>query len=105
METAESLKNRIHTAQELHGLVRTMKAMAAVNIRHLEKAVISLADYQRTIELALRVVLKRNPRVAVAAQRCPSSADGGSGVRLRPGDVWPAERPHRSICRFDSGRG
>ena len=71
METAESLKNRIHTAQELHGLVRTMKAMAAVNIRHLEKAVISLADYQRTIELALRVVLKRNPRVAVAAHVAP----------------------------------
>jgi F-type H+-transporting ATPase subunit gamma len=71
MQTIESLKKRIHTANDLHDLVRTMKAMAAVNIRHLEKAVISLADYQHNIELALRVVLQRNPRVAVAARKAP----------------------------------
>ncbi len=75
METAESIKQRLHTAEELHSLVRTMKTMAAVNIRHLEKAVVSLADYQDTVELGLRVVLKRNPRVAVAA-------------RIRRADGW-----------------
>ena len=71
MQTTESLKKRIQTANDLHDLVRTMKAMAAVNIRHLEKAVVSLADYQANIELALRVVLNRNPRVAVAARKAP----------------------------------
>jgi F-type H+-transporting ATPase subunit gamma len=76
METTESLKRRIETARDLHDLVRTMKAMAAVNIRHLEKAVLSLADYQHTIELALRVILKRNPRVAVAARTAPRQRMG-----------------------------
>lgn len=57
METMDTLQRRINTAHELHSLVRTMKVFAAVNIRHLEKAVKSLADAQRTIELGLRVVL------------------------------------------------
>jgi len=35
-----------------------MKALAAVSIRHYEKAVESLAEYNRTIELGLQVVLK-----------------------------------------------
>lgn len=57
METMNTLQRRINTAHDLHSLVRTMKVFAAVNIRHLEKAVASLADAQRTIELGLRVVL------------------------------------------------
>ena len=60
METMDSLKRHIGTASDLHSLVRTMKALAAVNIRQLEHAVNSLADYSRTIELGLRVVLRRH---------------------------------------------
>lgn len=71
METVESLKRRIHTAQDLHSLVRTMKALAAVNIRQLEDAVESLSDYQRTIELGLRVVLKRYDDPMVTARVAP----------------------------------
>ena len=50
METTESLKRHIDTAEDLHSLVRTMKALAAVNIRQLEHAVQSLAEYQRSID-------------------------------------------------------
>lgn len=57
MESMETLKRRIGTAGELHSLVRTMKVLAAVNIRQLESSVASLADYNRAIELGLRVVL------------------------------------------------
>jgi F-type H+-transporting ATPase subunit gamma len=62
METMDTLQRRINTAHDLHSLVRTMKVFAAVNIRHLEKAVSSLADAQRTIELGLRVVLSSEAR-------------------------------------------
>ena len=76
METVESLKRRIHTAEDLHSLVRTMKALAAVNIRQLEQAVESLADYRRTIELGLRVVLQQRGRGSVKARTAPQQTMG-----------------------------
>ncbi len=59
METLESIWRRIHTAEQLHGLVRTMKALAAVNIRQFERAVAALHEYQATVELALQATLRR----------------------------------------------
>lgn len=76
VETVESLKRRIHTAEDLHSLVRTMKAMAAVNIRQLESAVESLADYRRTIELGLRVVLRQRGRGSVKARTARAQSLG-----------------------------
>ncbi|MFP4055684.1 MAG: F0F1 ATP synthase subunit gamma [Candidatus Brocadiia bacterium] len=58
MQTLETLKRKIRSANELHSVVRTMKALAAVNIRQYEKAVESLEDYNRTTLLALQVVLR-----------------------------------------------
>jgi len=76
METMESLKRRVHTAEDLHSLVRTMKALAAVNIRQLEHAVDSLADYQRTIELGLRVVLRQRGSSSVKSRIAPQQTLG-----------------------------
>ena len=77
METMESLKRRVHTAEDLYSLVRTMKALAAVNIRQLEHAVESLADYKRTIELGLRVVLRRRGRSTVTSRTAPRQTLAG----------------------------
>jgi F-type H+-transporting ATPase subunit gamma len=57
MQTLESMKRRIHSAEDLQSIVRTMKALAAVSIRQYEKAVESLVEYNRTTELGLHVVL------------------------------------------------
>lgn len=76
MENVESLKRRINTAEDLHSLVRTMKALAAVNIRQLEHAVESLADYRRTIELGLRVVLRQRGRGSVRTRTAPQRTVG-----------------------------
>lgn len=76
METVESLKRRINTAEDLHSLVRTMKALAAVNIRQLEHAVESLGDYRRTIELGLRVVLRQRGRGSVKTRTAPQQSLG-----------------------------
>lgn len=76
METLENLKRRIQTATDLHSLVRTMKALAAVNIRQLEHAVESLAEYKRTIEMGLQIVLRTSDRVQVNARRAPEQSVG-----------------------------
>ncbi|MEK6233490.1 MAG: F0F1 ATP synthase subunit gamma [Planctomycetales bacterium] len=61
METLESIQRGVRTAEDLHSLVKTMKVLAAVNIRRLERAVESLAEYSRTIELGLVAVLREHP--------------------------------------------
>jgi F-type H+-transporting ATPase subunit gamma len=65
MLTAEALKRKIQSAQDLLGVVKTMKALAAVSIRQYQRAVEALADYNRTVELGLQIVLKDSRGVSV----------------------------------------
>lgn len=60
----EALKKKIQSAQELFTLVRTMKALAAVNIRQYETALTSLRSYFATVETGLQAVLPMRPRVS-----------------------------------------
>ena len=59
MLTAEILQRRIDTAGAMQSLVKTMKALAAVNINQFEQAVRSLADYDRTVQLGLQALLRK----------------------------------------------
>jgi F-type H+-transporting ATPase subunit gamma len=61
METLEQLRRQLDTVDDLGGIVRTMKALAAVSIRQYEAAVRSLAGYYRTVELGLHAVLRDLP--------------------------------------------
>lgn len=61
METLQEIKRRIKGTDDLHAVVRTMKSLAAVNIRQYEQAMLSLDDYRRSIELGLRATLRRRP--------------------------------------------
>ena len=56
-EQLEALHRRLHTASELKSVVRTMKTLAAVSIVPYERAVRSLTDYFRTVELGLTACL------------------------------------------------
>jgi len=58
--TAEALKRKIQSAQDLLGVVKTMKALAAVSIRQYQRAVESLSEYNRTVEMGLQIVLKKS---------------------------------------------
>lgn len=58
MQTPEALKRKIQSANDLLGVVKTMKALAAVSIRQYQRSVESLADYNRTVEMGLQIVLK-----------------------------------------------
>lgn len=71
MQTTESLKRRIKSAGDLLSVVKTMKALAAVSIRQYQKAVESLDDYNRTVEMGLQIVLKE--RMGATMQRKDAS--------------------------------
>jgi len=48
-----------------------MKALAAVSIRQYERAVESLNDYNRAVEMGLQVVLRDRPHFMIGAQPAP----------------------------------
>ncbi len=58
MATLESLRRKVEATEDLQSVVRTMKALAAVNIRQYEQAAAALLEYRRTVELGLRVLLR-----------------------------------------------
>jgi F-type H+-transporting ATPase subunit gamma len=70
--TTESLRRKIANAGELQSVVRTMKALAASNIRQYERSVQSLGEYYHTVELGLSVCIRATgtaPFVAPKEQR------------------------------------
>jgi F-type H+-transporting ATPase subunit gamma len=58
MSSLESLKKQLQTAEDLRSVVKTMKALAAVSIQQYEKATRSLKVYQRTLDMAMQVLLQ-----------------------------------------------
>ena len=58
-DTLESLRRKINGAGDLESVVRTMKVLAASNILQYERAVGSLGDYYRTVELGLVICFQR----------------------------------------------
>ena len=61
METTETLRRAIAVTGELQSVVKTMKALAGVNIRQYERAAHAVAAYHRTVEMGLQVALRRMP--------------------------------------------
>ncbi len=57
-DTLASLRRKINGAGDLESVVRSMKALAAASIGQYERSVVALADYYRTVELALSVCLR-----------------------------------------------
>ena len=71
VQTIESLKKVIKSAQDLQSVVKTMKALAAVSIRQYQRAVESLHDYSKTVEMGLQIALKNKPEPVEMAQAVP----------------------------------
>lgn len=59
MQTHESLKRTIKVTEELQSVVKTMKALAGVNIRQYERAAHSVAEYNRSVEMGLQIALQQ----------------------------------------------
>jgi len=76
MPTIENLKRKIDRTQDLQSVVKTMKTLAAVNIRQFEKAVEALQDYYSTVERGLQAALRNRPGFSVAAKPAPQGPVG-----------------------------
>ena len=76
MTTIEELKHQIATANDLQSVVKTMKALAAVSIRQYEKAVESLTQYDRTLEMGWQILLKKHPEVLLNKASHPTQSLG-----------------------------
>ena len=61
MATIDAIKRRLDTAGDLRSVVSTMKALAAVNIRQYDEAVLSLGDYARAVELGFQALFRAQP--------------------------------------------
>lgn len=71
METAESLKRSIAITQELHSVVKTMKALAGVSIRQYERAAHAVNEYNHAIEMGLQIALRELPHHALPPHHPP----------------------------------
>jgi len=66
METLEALGHQIQSVNDLDTVVKTMKGLAAVNIRQYEQAARALRDYYRTLELGMQILMQRAPELLTA---------------------------------------
>ena len=78
MQTIEQLRDKIEAAEGLGQVVRTMKGLAAVNIRQYQRADESLAEYAVTVEQGLQVLLSAGEE----ALRLREDVPEGDGVVL-----------------------
>jgi F-type H+-transporting ATPase subunit gamma len=78
-DSLETLRRKIDGATELDSVVRTMKALAASSIVQYERAVRSLDDYYRTVELGL-VAWLRQTGAAIYAEGGAKKIKGATGA-------------------------
>ncbi len=76
-QTMESLHRRLKGTDDLKSVVKTMKTLAAVNISQYEKAVLSLKDYYRTVELGLIAYLRTSAPQPYADKRNSKTSNTG----------------------------
>lgn len=76
MQTLNSLKRKIDSVTGLESVVKTMKAMASVRIKQYEKAVESLRDYNRTVELALQAILMNRQEFILESEKKSTQSIG-----------------------------
>lgn len=96
MPTLETLKRSITTVEDIQSIVRTMKALAAVSIYPYERAIESMGNYSRTIELGLQVLLAdRTPPTEARA-----AADADVGIVVFGSDRGLCGRFNEEIAAF-----
>lgn len=69
MEQIQTLRRQIESAEDLHSVVKTMKTLAAVNIREYERAVESLEEYSKTIEMGLQILMRNRKNGALKLEK------------------------------------
>jgi F-type H+-transporting ATPase subunit gamma len=99
----ESLGRKIAGAQDLKAVVRSMKALAASSIGQYERAVESLNDYYRTVELGLTACLRQPGTAAYAGDHAPTSGHAVGAV-IFGSDQGLVGRFNEVLMEFAVGR-
>ena len=68
MESLDLLRRKIATTEEMQEVVKIMKTIAAISIRQYQRAVESLGEYNRTVEMGLQIILRSTPEELVVAR-------------------------------------
>lgn len=63
MDTLQVLDRKIRTAHDLLAVVKTMKSLAAVNIRQYEGAAVAMNEYASVIERAWQAFFRNRPQL------------------------------------------
>ncbi|WP_432737494.1 F0F1 ATP synthase subunit gamma [Maridesulfovibrio sp. FT414] len=85
MQQLEAVRRKIATTGDLLSVVKTMKALAAVNIRHFENAAKGVGEYAEVVEQGWTVffrnagILPRGPRTGTAVVLAIGSDQGMCG--------------------------
>jgi len=96
--TTEELGRKLQTTRDLGSVVSTMKALAAVNIRHFERAAESLRAYVDNVTLGLRAALRARPSFQAGAR---SAEPGGPLAALILGsDQGMCGSLNEQVARF-----
>ncbi|MGA7953836.1 MAG: F0F1 ATP synthase subunit gamma [Gloeobacterales cyanobacterium] len=82
MPSLEFLQRQISTIQDLQSVVKTMKVLSAASIRQYERAIESLAEYSRTIDLGLQVLLGEYARTGEGNLRTLTSPIHASSKQI-----------------------
>jgi F-type H+-transporting ATPase subunit gamma len=101
-ETAETLRRKISSAADLQSVVRTMKALAASGLTQYERAVHSLDDYYRTVELGLIACLSQ-PK-AQSSEGRPGLSRGATGAVVFGSDQGLVGQFNEVLTEFAMGR-
>ncbi len=96
--STESLRRKIAGAEDLEGVVRSMKALAASSIGQYEKAVQSLHEYYRTVELGLAACLGQTKPVSFLTSAPPHR--GGMGAVVFGSDQGLVGRFNEVLVEF-----
>lgn len=97
MLNLESLKRKIHSAEELRSVVKTMKVLAAASIRQYERAVDSLEEYNETVEMGLQILLQARPDTEIVLKGSPT---GRRGVVIYGSDLGMVGQFNAQIVSF-----
>ncbi len=98
-EVCETLRSKLNSARELGSVVRTMKALAAANIGQYERAVRSLTDYYRAVELAL-AAWSRSAELIERRIEPESKSDGATGAVVFGSDLGLVGRFNNHLANY-----
>jgi len=102
-DTLESLRRKIDGATDLVSVVRTMKALAASSIVQYERAVHSLDDYYRTVELGL-VAWLRHTGAAIYTDVGARKNKGATGAVVFGSDQGLVGQFNELLADFAAGK-